>query len=246
MRRLREGEVPWTDREIVKLQNLWANGLSMAAIGRALNRPKGSIVGKVHRLGLPMRPSPIARRPVGAAAPKPVKKARKPVVRVVTPADTRPQRMAIWSVERDAVIEGGWTKGVLTQDLLRAINALPGPIVTMDRVPIRASRLGLKRPVGYRPIATVNRPVMTQAERSQPDDVVRAPRQVIRPAMVLNLKAACCWPIGTPKTPEFRYCDAPTVKGKPYCLDHCERAFIHLAADRAPRVIIAGGMRVTV
>ena len=244
MRRVREGEVPWTDREIVKLRNLWANGLSMAAIGRELNRPKGSIVGKVHRLGLPMRPSPIARRPVGAAAPKPVKKARKPVVRVATPADPRPQRMAIWSVERDAVIEGGWTKGVLTQDLLRAINALPGPIVTMDRVPIRASRLGLKRPVGYRPSSSASRPISSVSRPVM--EIIPAPRQVARPVAVLNMNAACCWPIGTPKTADFRFCDAPPVKGKSYCPDHCARAFTSLPADRAPRVIIAGGMRVTV
>jgi GcrA cell cycle regulator len=30
----------------------------------------------------------------------------------------------------------------------------------------------------------------------------------------------CCWPIGTPRTPSFRYCDEPSMRGRPYCEQH--------------------------
>lgn len=52
-------EKPWTEGEIVRLRYLWSTELSTAAIGRKMNRSKGSIVGKAHKLLLPGRPSPI-------------------------------------------------------------------------------------------------------------------------------------------------------------------------------------------
>jgi len=30
----------------------------------------------------------------------------------------------------------------------------------------------------------------------------------------------CCWPIGEPGSRGFRYCDAPTEPGRPYCSEH--------------------------
>jgi len=38
----------------------------------------------------------------------------------------------------------------------------------------------------------------------------------------------CCWPVGEPGTPGFRYCDEHSVPDKPYCAAHC-----HLAYQRA-------------
>jgi len=35
----------------------------------------------------------------------------------------------------------------------------------------------------------------------------------------------CSWPIGSPGTANFRYCNGPTVTGKPYCEDHCAIAY---------------------
>ena len=57
----------WTDEVIVKLRQLWAEGLSTAEIGRRLNISKNAVVGKAHRLNLSPRPSPIRR--LGADTP---------------------------------------------------------------------------------------------------------------------------------------------------------------------------------
>jgi GcrA cell cycle regulator len=35
----------------------------------------------------------------------------------------------------------------------------------------------------------------------------------------------CCWPIGEPGDSDFRFCDAPSAPGKPYCAAHCARAY---------------------
>lgn len=36
---------------------------------------------------------------------------------------------------------------------------------------------------------------------------------------------ACVWPIGEPRSPEFRFCGAPAVAGRSYCQEHIDRAY---------------------
>jgi len=36
----------------------------------------------------------------------------------------------------------------------------------------------------------------------------------------------CLWPLGDPGEPDFHFCGMPAVEGKPYCPDHCSRAYI--------------------
>lgn len=49
----------WTDKKIEKLIALWEKGVPTAEIGKRLDFSKNAIVGKVHRLGLSNRNSPI-------------------------------------------------------------------------------------------------------------------------------------------------------------------------------------------
>lgn len=49
----------WAEDTVQRLRKLWEAGLSTAAIGRQLGVTKNAVVGKAHRLNLPLRPSPI-------------------------------------------------------------------------------------------------------------------------------------------------------------------------------------------
>lgn len=63
----------WTDEMVEDLKKMWKEGLTTGEIGKRLNVSKNSIVGKVHRLGLSGRPSPIKKKddePVAPKAPK--------------------------------------------------------------------------------------------------------------------------------------------------------------------------------
>jgi len=60
----------WTPIRIAALIALWEEGLPTSEIGRRLNVTKNAVVGKVHRLGLVKRQSPIRHRP-------------KPVARII-------------------------------------------------------------------------------------------------------------------------------------------------------------------
>lgn len=42
----------------------------------------------------------------------------------------------------------------------------------------------------------------------------------------------CCWPIGEPGTPSFRFCDAVAVPGKPYCEEHVQVAYVRVRDRR--------------
>jgi len=43
---------------------------------------------------------------------------------------------------------------------------------------------------------------------------------------------ACCWPIGEPGTPSFRFCDGEALPGKPYCAQHATLAYVKVRDRR--------------
>lgn len=52
----------WTDEQVEKLRQMWAEGLTANEIAKRLGVTKNAIVGKVHRLCLKARPSPIKNK----------------------------------------------------------------------------------------------------------------------------------------------------------------------------------------
>ncbi len=54
--------IDWTAERVGALIALWDEGITTSEIGRRLGVTKNAVVGKVHRLGLPKRQSPIQVR----------------------------------------------------------------------------------------------------------------------------------------------------------------------------------------
>ena len=52
----------WSSEQIKELTQLWLSGMSAGDISRKLNISKNAIIGKIHRLNLPQRPSPIIKK----------------------------------------------------------------------------------------------------------------------------------------------------------------------------------------
>ncbi len=52
----------WTEERLEKLKKLWDEGLSISQIGEKLGVSRNAIAGKVHRLGLKKRQSPISNK----------------------------------------------------------------------------------------------------------------------------------------------------------------------------------------
>lgn len=180
----------WTDDAIIRLRNLWDEGLSTAEIGRRLSISKNSVVGKAHRLELPARPSPIRRDPAAAAA------VREPAPRRVS-GPTLPSLAAPAEPEAPRVVA----------------RAMP---------PVSAEAPSDRAPAP-RPSAPAMRPVLAAVGGNTrgPQPVRLAPRT-----------PSCCWPIGEPGTPNFRFCGDPALANKPYCGPHAEIAYVRVRDRR--------------
>lgn len=64
----------WTTEKIKQLKKLWSKGKSTVEIGRELGISKNAVVGKVHRLELNARPSPIKKETVKKTVKKKAQK----------------------------------------------------------------------------------------------------------------------------------------------------------------------------
>ena len=96
------GELPvsgfWTRDKIAELMYFWADGGSASWIGNKLGCSKNAVIGKVARLGLARRPSPIIR-------------AATPVVRIHLPRTKQTTRMHSAPCSNGKVHECAWPIG---------------------------------------------------------------------------------------------------------------------------------------
>lgn len=127
----------WTQQRVAILVRMWANGATCSQIGEELGISRNAAIGKVHRLHLKPRPTPVKR----SDAPKP---ARPRVVRLK-------------------------------------------PVLTTPLTPM--------------------------------------PKPTRKFAIPMGKVSECRWPEGEPKERGFHFCEQPTEPGRPYCAQHCERAY---------------------
>lgn len=88
----------WTDQMVEDLRKMWDEGLTTGEIGKRLGVSKNSIVGKVHRLQLVARPSPIKKKDDIEETAKPVsapEKATKAKIETPAPKENKPVAPAI-------------------------------------------------------------------------------------------------------------------------------------------------------
>lgn len=101
----------WTNEMIDKLRQMWKQGLTTSEIAKKIGVSKNSIVGKVHRLNLTARPSPIKKKenvvveqPVQKNVEKTPKSA-KPVKKVkIEPVEISPTVVQPTTVEKTECI----------------------------------------------------------------------------------------------------------------------------------------------
>ena len=77
----------WTEDMIDRLKQMWKEGLTTNEIAKQLGVSKNSIVGKVHRLNLKARPSPIKKKeqePNIESTPQKEEKAKAPIKSIKT------------------------------------------------------------------------------------------------------------------------------------------------------------------
>lgn len=158
-----------------------------------------------------------------------------------------------WSEVTIENLRALWAEGHSTAEIGRRLgvskNAVVGKAHRLD-LPARPSPIrrdgpasGLLRRAMPRRIAGPTLPPLSSA---QPLAAMPAPAAAPRPKPVsappprvqavpprpYGRLVACCWPIGEPGTREFRFCDAESVPGKPYCAEHAQLAYVKVRDRR--------------
>lgn len=194
-------EIQWTPALIERLTALWTteeNGkpISTAEIGRRLGVSKNAVIGKVRRIGLPGRESPLASLSptrsgaMGTGKKQPIPRAPKVTLPALKP---RPR-----------------TIGTIQKPTMQALNGLMG--AELDREEVGADD-AISQGELWRTIRSA--PVLSRA---------------------LPRTTSCCFPIGEPRRPGFRFCEGVTVPGRPYCAEHvavCYRPYEARREDAA-------------
>lgn len=125
-----------------------------------------------------------------------------------------------WTEERVAELIRLWQAGHSAS----AIGKMLG--VSKNAVVGKAHRMQLpSRPSPIKQ-STIPRRVSKPAQPVTKTVVTRPappPRRIVRHA---KGGRSCSWPIGDPGDPDFHFCGAPALEGKPYCEEHCARAYI--------------------
>lgn len=67
------------------------------------------------------------------------------------------------------------------------------------------------------------------AEAARPVPALRSVPSTPRPA---GRVSACCWPIGEPGTPSFRFCSDAAMPSRPYCAEHASIAYVKVRDRR--------------
>ncbi|MDE2515173.1 MAG: GcrA cell cycle regulator [Rhodospirillales bacterium] len=119
--------------------------------------------------------------------------------------------------------------------------ARPSPIRREGAPGVAPRRVAPRRPAGptLPPLSSASAALPAMAA---PRPAVAAPQRAPAPAPAPRIQVvaprpyareiACCWPIGEPGTPSFRFCDAGAVPGKPYCAEHAAIAYVKVRDRR--------------
>ena len=164
---------------------------------------------------------------------------------------TRRRLVSPWTKQRTRVLRRRWAQGAR----VREIAAELGHGITYNAVIAKIHRLGISElsPYGGAPD---RRYAASTRRADRPVYPQRAPywfRKGLLPAWVVNARPyvetvgadariplrqrrslfelsddTCRWPVGDPRFSRFFFCGAQLLRNKPYCAEHCARAYRHL------------------
>ena len=106
-------------------------------------------------------------------------------------------------------------------------DAAPRPVPQPRRCPARPRRPPHRRAGGRAaPPAGSPAPVAAPVVAAPPPQAM-----VVRPFPRASARS-CCWPLGEPGTPDFRFCTGKATPGKPYCAEHASVAYVRVRERR--------------
>ncbi|MBV9756761.1 MAG: GcrA cell cycle regulator [Alphaproteobacteria bacterium] len=162
-----------------------------------------------------------------------------------------------WSDEMIARLRGLWDEGHSTAEIGRRMGVSKNAIIGKAHrlaLPGRPSPIRPEREPGANPrrrrsaprrMSGPTLPALAALQTPLPAALVApaaAPAGERRPpaprptyaafARIGGRQLPCCWPIGEPGTPSFRFCDDVALPGKPYCDTHAQLAYVRVRDRR--------------
>jgi GcrA cell cycle regulator len=141
-----------------------------------------------------------------------------------------------WTAEAIDQLRAYWAEGHSTAEIGRRMgiskNAVVGKAHRLN-LDARPSPIRREAEGGERPAAQPRRttpPARESAPLRRLEQPMAPPAAVVRPFQRASART-CCWPLGEPGTPEFRFCSGDALTGKPYCQEHAAVAYVK-ARDR--------------
>jgi GcrA cell cycle regulator len=213
----------WTDERVELLRRLWLDGKSASQISDRLGGglSRNACIGKIHRLGLGGRGRAPSGRPSPATTTSPPA-AAVAAVRVIHARPARPPRESgHWDAARVEILRAGWG--------FKPIDEL---IVDLGRggkaIRAKARAIGLPPPGMLDSSKAIND---LRRKRGAEDSarwraIFAGEARGSGGVTIVDLaERGCRWPLGDPRSAEFRYCGALHAPGEgPYCCGHSQLA----------------------
>ena len=188
----------WTEKMVEDLRIMWKQGLTTGEIGKRLGVSKNSIVGKVHRLQLDARPSPIKKKTDNAETVKPAAAEKKTKLKTEKPAEKKVEKAT------PKVVKAPEKKVVASPEKKsKPITETPkAPQEKKQSTPKIPEHIFTPKPV--QPTKTYN----GNAKLTDLDN------------------HTCRWPLGDPKDENFHFCGRRVKVGQTYCEEHAALAYV--------------------
>ena len=153
-----------------------------------------------------------------------------------------------WNDEAIARLRAMWAEGLTTAEIGRRLGVTKNSVVGKSHrlllpprpSPIRRLPTGqAPRPQPRRTVGptlpalhdTIRTPPIA-APAPAPAPAPRAPALRAVPSLAGRRITTCCWPLGEPGTPSFRFCDDASQANKPYCTAHAALAYVKVRDRR--------------
>lgn len=144
-----------------------------------------------------------------------------------------------WTEETISRLRSLWAEGLSTAEIGRRLNisknavvgkahrlnlpSRPSPIRRVEGDPAAPRQITPKRAQG---------PTLPPLSPAVSSPTLPPLRAITSPPKQQPRAAPCCWPIGEPGKPSFRFCNEAAATGKPYCEEHATIAYVRLRDRR--------------
>ena len=136
-----------------------------------------------------------------------------------------------WTEERVEELKQLWESGKSASEIGKILGVSKNSVVgKAHRLKLQARPSPIRRTPAPKskssPPKTAAK-TQSQAPKKIEPPVPAPPQPTASASAPPNTKGPkCLWPIGDPGDPDFHFCGAPAIHGKPYCGEHCARAYI--------------------